>query len=145
MPTVLEQPNGTWRIFFFRHIDGIVVYTNKALAMILTRDGQAIDIIGRRRPLLGQSQYPLRSPEEAWDLLTKGRGSTMYVDDGAAPLKGTVDRFVAREVELAYIEAEVTQEEQIMQPYYAFRNEARQTLYVPAVADPHLEWAEMGQ
>ena len=31
---------------------------------------------------------------------------------------------------------------EIMQPYYVFHNEDRQGLFIPAVADPFVEWLE---
>lgn len=153
-PATRDMPDGTWRLSFHRHINGVIVYTNKGLAVSLNRDGQATNIIGRRRPLLAKSRYPLRTSQEAWQMLAAGRGRPFYVDDGAPGFNVgksvTLDRFAVRQVELAYAETEVyaapgsqgrrPAEQQVMQPYYVFRSEQEYTLYVPAVADPYVTW-----
>ncbi|MHB8645841.1 MAG: hypothetical protein ACYDAR_08650 [Thermomicrobiales bacterium] len=153
-PLTRDMPDGTWRLSFYRHINGVIVYTNKGLAVSLNRDGQATNIIGRRRPLLAKSRYPLRTPQEAWRMLAAGRGRPFSVDDGAPGFSAakdvTLDRFVARQVEIAYAETEVyavpgsqgrrPAEQQVMQPYYVFRSEQEYTHYVPAVADPYVAW-----
>ncbi|MGI8855924.1 MAG: hypothetical protein ACR2JW_09245 [Thermomicrobiales bacterium] len=151
-PVIHDLPDGTWRLSFHRHINGVIVYTNKGLAVSLNRDGQATNIIGRRRPLLAKSRYPLRTPDEAWRMLAAGRGRPFYVDDGAPAFyvgKDVImDRFVVRQIELAYAETEVyaapgsqgrrPAEQQVMQPYYIFHNEQDYTLYVPAVTDSYV-------
>ncbi len=137
MPTTYEQPDGTRQILFYRRINGVPIYPNKGLAITINRDGQITNVIGRRRPLLSESKYPLRSPEEAWRLLREGRGRTMNVSDGASWEKGTIERFVVKDVNIAYVETEVVSPQQIVQPYYVFRNDQGRTLYVPAVADPY--------
>lgn len=153
-PAIYDLPDGTWRLSFQRHIRGVVVYTNKGLAVSLNRDGQATNIIGRRRPLLAKSRYPLRTPGQAWQMLIAGRGHLFYIDDGAPAFnvgkEVSVDRFMVRQIELAYAEMEVyaapgsqgrrPAEQQIMQPYYAFHSEQDYTLYVPAVSDSYVTW-----
>lgn len=153
-PATRDMPDSTWRLSFRRHINGVVVYTNKGLAVSLNRDGQATNIIGRRRPLLAKSRYPLRTPQEAWRMLSAGQGRPFSVDDGVPVLdRGksvTLDRFAVREMELAYAEMEVyaapgsqgrrPAEQQVMQPYYVFHSEQEYTLYIPAVADPYVTW-----
>ena len=55
----------------------------------------------------------------------------MYVDDLAPELRGlsgTVDRFVVRAVELAYVATQIDEPRQVIQPYYVFRNEQGYTL-----------------
>lgn len=138
-PTTQPTSDGTWRVYFFRHVNDVVVYTNKALSVQLNRDGQAEDIIGRRRPLLARSPYPLRSPTDAWKRVTDGHWHSLYVDDGAPWQHGALERFVVTKVELAYAEGEVITAQQIMQPYYVFRDEQQHAVYVPAIADAYLQ------
>ena len=47
-------------------------------------------------------------------------------------------------VELAYVEDQVQTSPEVMQPYYAFRNDRGETLYVPAIADPYVSWPKPG-
>jgi len=146
-PTTVEEADRTWRVYFFRRINGIVVYTAQAMMVRINQDGQAVGILGRRRPVLAQSRYPLRSAEEAWKLLQQGRGVPMYVDDLARQIQGqsgTVDQFVVDRIELAYVETQVVEPRQIMQPYYVFHDQQGYALYVPAVADPYVQWPEPG-
>jgi hypothetical protein len=106
-PTIWHTFDETWQVFFLRRINEVVVYTNKALSVQLNRDGQARYVIGRRRPLLRRSQYPLRSPADAWKLVTEGQWQSMYVDDGSPQQHASLERFVVTKVELAYAEGEV--------------------------------------
>jgi len=141
-PTSRQVSDGVWRVCFFRRIDDVVVYTNKALCVQPGRDGQVMGILGRRRPLLARSQYPLRSPADAWKLVTDDHWHTMSVDDGGPQQPGSFDQFVVTKVELAYVEGEVITAQQVMQPYYVFRNEQQHALYVPAVSDVYLQSRE---
>ncbi len=141
-PTSWHVSEGVWQVCFFRRIDDVVVYTNKALCVQLNRDGQVMSIIGRRRPLLARSPYPLRSPTDAWQRVMEGEWQTMPVDDGTSQPQGALERFVVTKVELAYVEGEVTAAQQMMQPYYVFRNEQQHAVYVPAVSDAALQAAK---
>ncbi len=140
----MPKATGLSRVFFFQRINGIPTYANKNLAVAFNQDGQATNIIGRRRPLLARSRYPLRTPEQAWQWLTEGKRRGFYVDTGYEPVQPLVvtsepiNRFVA--IELAYVEGEVINPQDIMQPYYIFRGEQGQALFVPAVADPYVQW-----
>jgi hypothetical protein len=137
-PTARQNDDGTWRVWFVQRINSIPVYANKGLAVTFNGDGQARNIIGRRRPLLARSRYPLRTPEESWERFKQGKARSFYVDDLSRPHPGTVTRLT--QIELAYAEVEVITAQQIMQPYYVFRADTGQTLYVPAVADPYVTW-----
>ena len=123
------------RYAYFRVIEGLTVYTNKAIAGIVTSGGD-VWAIGRRRPLLVASAYPLRSPSSAWQLVQQGRWITIFVDDDTSPDSARIDEFVVTAVELAYAETEVNASHELMQPYYVFRDSAGHALYVPAIADP---------
>lgn len=138
VPTTYRQPDGTWRVFFYQHINGLPVYANKVLVVAVNQAGQATEILGRRRPLLRESSYPARTPEEAWKLLQEGGGHTFYVNDGASWENSVLDRFVVTSIEVAYIEAEPTSAQQVIQPYYVFRNDAGRTLYISAIADTYV-------
>lgn len=144
LSTAVTQPNGEWSVIFYRRVggDGPVVYSESNLTVKLNRAGQATYILTHRRPLLSASRYPLRSPGEAWRLLMEGRGRTLYVDlDPRRVSQGeTGARFTVTRVGLAYVEAEPFLPRQIVQPYYIFHDSAGNALYVPAVADPWLEW-----
>ncbi len=140
----MPKAYGLSRVFFLQRINGVPVYANKNLAVAFNVDGQATNIIGRRRPLLARSRYPLRLPEEAWKMLMEGRRRGFFVDTGYEPVQPTavqsepIERFVA--MELAYVEGEVINPQEVMQPYYVFRGEQGQAFFVPAVADPYVRW-----
>jgi hypothetical protein len=148
--SVDRSADGGWQVFFLQRIDGIPVHVAQALAVTLNRDGQVVEILGRRRPLLARSRYPLRAPEEAWNMLRAGRWLALYLPLSAADRKDVsgradqLDRFVVRAVELAYVEDQVQTSPEVIQPYYAFRGDQGETLYVPAVADPHVSWPKPG-
>ncbi|MGI8688291.1 MAG: hypothetical protein ACR2M3_06890 [Thermomicrobiales bacterium] len=147
---VAVRPDGAWSVSFLQRIDGVPVYANKGLTVSVGRDGVVTGLLGRRRPLLARSRYPLRTPQDAWQLLAVGQGRPFYVDDGAPVLWSgqsmTIAPFTVSGVELAYAETEVLTNaasqgrqpaaQQIMQPYYVFRDARGYTLYVPAVAAP---------
>lgn len=152
--TVAVRPDGAWSVSFLQRIGGVPAYANKGLTVSVDRDGVVTGLLGRRRPLLARSRYPLRTPRDAWQLLALGQGRPFYVDDGA-PVLGSgqrmaIDPFTASGVELAYAETEVLANaasrgrqpaaQQIMQPYYVFRDAQGYTLYVPAVAAPQVAW-----
>jgi hypothetical protein len=141
---VIVERDDTWRISFARHIDGRAVYTKGTLQAVVSRGGRVTAILAHRRPLLEESTYPLRTPEEAWRLLQAGRGRALSADDGATT-GGHGERFVVRALELVYVEAEPSLPRQIVQPYYLFRSQEGATLYVPAVADPYVEWWPGGE
>ena len=135
---------GLSRVFFFQHVNGLPVYANKNLAVTFNRDGQATNIIGRRRPLLARSRYPLRSPDQAWQWLIQGKRRGFNVDTGYEPVQPTavqsdpIQRFVA--IELAYVEGEVLNPQEVMQPYYVFRGAQGEAFFVPAVTEPFVNW-----
>jgi hypothetical protein len=85
--------------------------------------------------------YPLRSAEEAWQLLTQGCGFGVKIS-GYVPQPPHRAEFEAHTVELAYLVVHANAPREIMQPYYVFHNEDGQGLFVPAVADPFVEWLE---
>lgn len=121
------------RFEYIRHLGGVPIFTNLGVALVGLRDG-GTQALGRRRPILGLSRYPIRSPMEAWNLLVAGRGQTMYVDDGAPLDAVQLPEFVATSVELVYLELQVQGPRELMQPYYAFRQSDGRALYIPAVA-----------
>lgn len=140
LPPIVVPLADQWRVLFHRRVSGIPVYTNKGLVIQFDRSGRITDLIGRRRPLESYSTYPLRSVEDAWRLVLDGKWITFYVDDGGPPGNADIERFIVRDVELAYVEAEVVEPLQIMQPFFVFRNEQRRAVYVPAVAPSHVTW-----
>ncbi len=117
---------------FIRHLDGIPIWTNLGVALVTLKDG-GTQAVGRRRPILALSSYPLRSPSDAWSLLAAGSGQTMYVDDGAPAGPTHLAEFVVTSIELVYLELQVLGPRELMQPYYAFRERAGNVLYVPAL------------
>lgn len=138
--TVYERPDG-WSVVFHRRAANLKVYADKPLTVFLSQAGQADRIVGRRRPILSESVYPLRSADEAWRLLQEGRGVLLYIiNDRSAPPIGKAERFVVTRVELAYHEGHADYPRQLMQPYFLFWNERGQVLGIPAVADPHVKW-----
>ncbi len=133
-------PEGAWSVVFHRRVDGVAVYSKSNLTVTLNPAGQITYALAHRRPLLSRSRYPLRPPEEAWQLLLAGRGRSLPVNLSPIGREEPGDRFVVTRVELAYVEAEPFLPRQIVQPYYVFRDARGAALYVPAVADPHVEW-----
>lgn len=133
-PDMEPHPHpGPGRFEFIRHLGQIPVWTNLGVALN-GRTGGPTQARGRRRPILAVSSYPLRPAAQAWALLAAGKGRTMYVDDGAPHASAHLDEFVATSVELVYLELQVLRPREIMQPYYAFRDDAGHTLYIPATA-----------
>lgn len=133
--SVLRDETGGWRVVFMQRVNGLPIYVDRPWQVSLNRDGQMTYAVGRRRPLTARSLYPVRSPQAAWQDLTAGRGLGIRV--AAPPEDGT--RFEAVTVELAYVVTHATTPREIMQPYYVFRNDKKQALFVPAVADPYVE------
>jgi hypothetical protein len=127
-----HQRTGTQIMTFIRRLEGLPVYTNKGVALLGFTDG-GTSAIGRRRPILALSRYPIRTPAQAWAAVQRGEGRTMYVDDGAPLAPVTLSEFVVTSVELVYLEVEVLGPRELMQPYYAFRETGGSVLYVPAV------------
>jgi hypothetical protein len=119
-------------ITFIRRLEGLPIYTNKGVALTGLADG-GTSAIGRRRPILALSRYPIRTPADAWAAVQRGEGRTMGVDDGAPATPVTLPEFVVTSVELVYLEVEVLGPRELMQPYYAFREAGGSVLYVPAV------------
>lgn len=126
---------GGTRFIDLRRVGDLPVYVNKAVGAQVDPTGKVI-AIGRRRPLLAASSYPLRSPASAWALVQEGRWLTMFLDDDSLQMPGTIDDFAVTRIELAYAETEVRSAREIMQPYYVFRDASGHAVYVPAVADP---------
>lgn len=144
-PLVTPLSRGGWQLIFNRYAPyGWRVFTDHPFTVALDGDGRVTAVSGRRRPILTQSLYPLRSPQDAYKLLTQGRWLHLYITDGSPVLQGEIQRFTVKSVELAYHEVQSTEPRQIMQPYYVFRNEQGQALYVPAVADPWVHWPAPG-
>ena len=115
-----HQRAGAPVIAFIRRLDGLPVYANKGVALVGRADG-GTSAIGRRRPILALSRYPIRTPADAWAAVQRGEGRTMYVDDGAPLAPVTLSEFAVTSVELVYLEVEVLGPRELMQPYYAFR------------------------
>lgn len=134
------DPEGAWSVVFHRRVDGATVYSKSNVTATLNPAGQITSVLAHRRPLLSRSRYPLRPPEEAWQLLLAGHGRSLPVNVSPTGREEPGDRFVVTRVELAYVEAEPFLPRQIVQPYYVFRDARGAALYVPAVADPHVEW-----
>lgn len=132
-PSRIAQQTRGWRVSFARHIDGRIDYANKGLTVSIDPNGQIVNILARRRPLLEQSAYPTRSAQDAWALAQSGRWLTFIVEDGA-PQGGAIDRFVVRSVDIVYVEGEVLSARDIIRPYYVFRDANDQTIYVSAIA-----------
>jgi hypothetical protein len=141
VPRRIFSPGSVTLYAYLRAIDGLPVYTNKAVAGIVTSTGTVL-AIGRRRPLLAASPYPLRTPMSAWQLVQQGRWLTMFLDDDSSPDPARIDEFAVTSIELAYAETEANASHELMQPYYLFRDSAGHTLYVPAVADPLVQLPE---
>jgi hypothetical protein len=130
---VVRLPTG-WRASFARRIDGRLDYANKGLAVGMDTNAQVRSILVRRRPLLEQSAYPTRTAQEAWTLVRNGRWLTFDLEDGAPTTPAQVDRFVARSVDIVYVEGEVLSPRDIVRPYFVFRDANDQTVYVSAIA-----------
>ena len=132
-PDMTPHPHpGPGRFEFIRHLGEIAVWTNLGVALVGLKDGGA-QAVGRRRPILALSRYPLRPPGAAWSMLVAGEGQTMYVDDGSPAGPTRLQEFVVTNVELVYLELQVLGPREVMQPYYAFRDAGANVLYVPAV------------
>jgi hypothetical protein len=131
---VVRQSTG-WRITFARRIDGRLDYANKGLVVSMDTNSQVRNVLVRRRPLLEQSAYPTRTAQEAWTLVQSGRWLTFNVEDGAPTTPAQVDRFVARSVDIVYVEGEVLSARDIVRPYFVFRDANDQTIYVSAIAN----------
>lgn len=127
-----HQRAGAPAVTFMRRLDGLPIYTNKGVALTGMTSG-GTTAIGRRRPILALSRYPIRTPADAWAAVQRGDGRTMGVDDGAPLAPVTLSEFVVTSVELVYLEVEVLGPRELMQPYYAFRESGGSVLYVPAV------------
>jgi hypothetical protein len=127
-----HQRGGARVITFIRRLEGLPVYVNKGVALFALTDGGS-SAIGRRRPVLALSRYPIRTPGDAWAAVQQGEGRTVYVDDGAPLAPVTLPEFVVTSVDLVYLEVEVLGPRELMQPYYAFRESGGSVLYVPAV------------
>lgn len=130
------------RYAFFRELNGLTVYANKVVSASVLEGGRVV-ALGRRRPLLAGSSYPLRSPAEAFRMLQSRRWMTMYLDDDTWPESASITTFAITKVELAYAEAEVRAPREFMQPYYVFRDDFGHAVYVPAIADRYVQAAPM--
>ncbi|WP_274363748.1 hypothetical protein [Paenibacillus thermotolerans] len=138
LKTTINNPDGSWTVAFERTFDGHVILSDRGVSVGFDAEGRAINIMIRRKPILEESDYPIRTPEQAYELLKSGGFKILYVEDFKPALSGEVDRFTVKEIEIAYHEQHPTQARLPLQPYYVFRNEAGQALYVPAVADPYV-------
>jgi len=140
-PTVTQAADGGWLVVFNQHVDTYPMYIDRPLAVWVNTKDQVTSVQGRRRPVIEQSVYPLRSAAEAWQLLTQGCGFGVDIS-GYVPQPPHGAKFEAHTVELAYLVVHANAPREIMQPYYVFHNEDGQGLFVPAVADPFVEWLE---
>ena len=133
--TRVRRQSAGWRVTFARRIDGRLDYANKGLAVSMDTNAQVRNVIVRRRPLLERSAYPTRTAQEAWTLVQNGRWLTFNLEDGAPTTPAQVDRFVARSVDIVYVEGEVLAARDIVRPYFVFRDANDQTVYVSAIAN----------
>jgi hypothetical protein len=140
-PTVTQAADRGWLVVFNQHVDTYPIYIDRPLAVWVNAKDQVTSIQGRRRPFIEQSVYPLRSAEEAWQLLTQGCSFGINIS-AYVPRLPSGTTFEAHAVELAYLVSHANASREIMQPYYVFRNEDGQGLFVPAVAEPFVEWLD---
>lgn len=132
-----------WSVHFRQEAEGRPFYTDRGFHAVIDNTGRLSHLIVRRRPLVGRSLYPVRSPEEALALLMEGQGFTWSIltpigepEPGAA--------FIVTSVEIVYIMPHVLAANELVLPYYLFRNEAGEALFIPAVADPWFGWPVLG-
>jgi hypothetical protein len=137
--TTIQPEDGKWIVLFERRFSNYTIYSDRPLHVMFDREGRARNIIMRRKPILEESMYPIRTPEEAFQLLLSGRFNTLYIEDFKPTLSGTIKRFIVTDIEIGYHEQHPTQPRLPLQPYYIFRNAIGQALYVPAVADPYIK------
>ncbi|MFD1737010.1 hypothetical protein ACFSCX_10590 [Bacillus salitolerans] len=137
--SIIQSANGGWTTIFYRSINGYKVYVDKPLIVWFDKEGSALGLAGRRRPIIEESLYPTRSPEEAWKNLRDGKGIHPYINNFAPEWNNNNDRFTITEVEVAYHEQQPTEPRQVLQPYYVFKNKEGQAIYIPAIADPYVE------
>ena len=133
--TRITKEGAGWQVSFARRIDDRVDYANKGLRVTFDANGQVRNILVRRRPLLERSAYPTRTAQDAWALVQSGRWLTFILEDGAPTTPAQLDRFIARSVDIVYVEGEVLGPRDIIRPYYVFRDANDQTIYVSAIAD----------
>jgi hypothetical protein len=79
----LSELVDNWKVVFWQKVDGIRIYQDKPLQADISRDGQLTYALGRRRPLLYASFYPVRPSEEAWRALSSGKGFGFTAIHGA--------------------------------------------------------------
>lgn len=132
---VIHWDDGDWQVVYTLHVGGIPILMDKPLQAIVNPNGELTYLLGRRRPLMAQSSYPIRTAADAWAQLEAGQGIGLDIIQGARAPQGT-DPFVVESVEIAYVVTHANTTQEIMQPYWVFRNEKRQALFVPAVSYP---------
>jgi len=113
---ITKDAAGRWGVSFVRRIDDRVDYANKGLRVTFDASGQVRNILVRRRPLLERSAYPTRTAQEAWALVQSGRWLTFNLEDGAPTTPAQLDRFIARSVDIVYVEGEVLAPRDIVRP-----------------------------
>ncbi|WP_053365733.1 hypothetical protein [Bacillus sp. FJAT-27245] len=139
-PSTVQHKDGSWTVTFFRYINGYKVYVDKPIRIRFDNKGRVTSIEGRRRPIIEESYYPTRSPNEAIEELKKEKWLHLYIYEYGVPeFDGNVGEFVITHIEIAYHEQHPDAPRQVMQPYYVFKNKEGQALYVPAIADPYVE------
>ncbi|WP_409274721.1 hypothetical protein V1499_06385 [Neobacillus sp. SCS-31] len=141
-PSTVQHKDGGWTVTFYRNINGYKVYVDKPIRVGFDKDGRVVSITGRRKPIIEESYYPTRSPNEATEELKKGKWLLLDIYEFVPDFDGHVDEFVITDIEIAYHEQQAFTSRQVMQPYYVFKNKEGQALYVPAIADPYTVFGE---
>ena len=139
-----EEFDGGWRVFFRQQVDGIRIDQDKPLQAEISRDGQLTYALGRRRPLLNVSSYPVRTARDAWNLVASGKGFGFTLLNHR-PIPAALSEFTVTQVALRYVQTHANTDLEVMQPYWAFENELGSTVFIPAVRDPDVTWPVAGQ
>ncbi|RDU37872.1 hypothetical protein DRW41_08635 [Neobacillus piezotolerans] len=138
-PSTVQHNDGSWTVTFYRYINGYKVYVDKPIRIGFDKEGRVVSIAGRRKPIIEESYYPTRSPNEAIEDLLKGKWLLLDAYEFFPEFNRETDQFVITDIEIAYHEQQPFTSRQVMQPYYVFKNKEGQALYVPAIADPYTE------
>lgn len=131
-----------WQVHFRQEVEGRPFYTDRGFHASIDQTGRLTGLLVRRRPLLGHSLYPVRSAAEALTLLKEGRGFSWSTMTPMAEPKPEAP-FIVTSVEIGYIMPHVLASNELVPPYYIFRNEAGEALFIPAVADAWFTWPNL--